>query len=192
MTNNQQFAIVPVPAHPGYAKDFVNSDAILIGPMDEAMQSIRQSVAHTAMLRRIDEGERQAAATGRQQEQNRKQQILTFCDSVAKLSRRMDHYEAELAIKQQRAADKKATADEETTRQRIEAALDDLHSHENTGDLSPLHPKEEQQTDDEEGDLPRELEEGAPAPSGNFAQPEDPASPHDPKQAPQPTSVSFW
>jgi hypothetical protein len=160
--------------------------------MDEAMQSIRQSVAHTAMLRRLDEGERQAAATERRQEETRTRQILTFTDSVAKLSRRMDHYEAKLAVKQQQAAEEERKADEETTRQRINSALDDLHSHENTGDLSPLPPKEEQQQDDDQGLLPRELSEKVP-PGGpaNYPEPEDlahpPADPH-----PQPTAISLW
>ena len=120
---------------------------------------------------------------------------MELIDSLHKLTRRMDAYEAELAIKQQRAADKKAKADakakadEEATRERIQAALDDLH--ENTGDLHPLPPKQEQ--DESEGDLPRELtEKNTPPPSGNFAaEPPDLGGPPDRSRFRNPLQFHF-
>jgi hypothetical protein len=171
----------------------------MIGPMSECLEGIRQSVAHTAMLRRLDEGERQAAATEHLQEQVRKQQILTFCDSVGKLARRIDSYEAELAIRKRRAA---ADAEREE-QEHIQRTLDQLPDpddptqHTPGGELSPLPPKP-QDDDEGQGDLPRSLEKGAPPPSGNFATPEPEADPAEggypprSKQVPPPTSVSFW
>ena len=103
MTNNNQVAVIPVPP-PGHYRDAIMSDAIAVSPLDEYFQGLQQSTAHAAMLKRLDEGERQQAATERQQAETRTRQILTFADSVAKLSRRMDSYEAELAIRKQRAA----------------------------------------------------------------------------------------
>jgi hypothetical protein len=149
--NNQQYAIIEIPP-PGVYRDAIKADAIVIGPLDEAMTAIKQSVSAQAMLRRLDEGQKEAARTEQQQAETRTRQILTFCDSVGKLSRRMDQFEAELAIKRALAAEEQERKDTLRIRHRIEAALDDLHS--NTGDLSPLPDPSDPDaslTDDQEG-----------------------------------------
>ena len=196
MSNNQQFAIVPVPSHPGHAKDYIQSDSILIGPMSECLEGIRQSVAHTAMLRRLDEGQKEAERVERTQAATRIANCAMLVDGLDRIARRLDSYEAELAIKKQREAD----AAEQEEQERIQAALDELPDpddptqHMPGGELSPLQPKP-QDDDEGQGDLPRELEKGAPPPIGNLAEPEGPEAlghPYDPKQVPPPTSPSFW
>ena len=136
MSNNQQFAIVPVPSHPGHAKDYIQSDSILIGPMSECLEGIRQSISHNALIRRLDEGRKEAARVERQQEENRIRQTLTFCDSVAKLSRRIDAYEAELALRKQREAD----AAEQKEQEHIQAQLDELPNPDDPQDVPEPDP----------------------------------------------------
>jgi len=188
MTNNNQFAIVPVPQHPGHASDFVKSDAILVGPFDEAMLAIKNSVSAQALCRRIDEGQRVAAATERQQQENRTRQILTFCDSVGRLKRRLDQYEAELAIQREREAEEAARQDELRIKHKIDA-LPDPDDPKSWGDLSTPIPPPEKHEPDSLGDLPEGVLEQAPSSGGfaNYPTMENPPK----KQVSQPISVSL-
>src|SRR6516225_1050429 len=125
MKSEEQFAIVPVPAHPGHALDFVQSDSILIGPMSECLEGIRQSVAHTAMLRRLDEGQKEAERVERTQAATRIANCAMLVDGLDRIARRLDSYEAELAIRREREAEEAARKDVLRIRHRLEAALDD-------------------------------------------------------------------
>jgi hypothetical protein len=198
MTVPDRVAVIPVPP-PGHYRDAILSDAIAVSPLSEYFEGLQQSTAHQALLRRLDEGQKEAARVERQQEQNRIRQTLTLCDSVAKLSRRMDAYSAELAIQRQREADEAEREEQE----RIQRTLDQLPDpddptqHVPGGELSPVPPKP-QEDDEGQGDLPRSLEKGTPPPTGNFTELEpvqDPAEggyPPKSKQVPPPTAVSFW
>jgi hypothetical protein len=205
MADQQQFAIVPVPAHPGLVRDYITSEAPVIGPWAEAMWAVQDSVSHTSMLRRLDEGQRQAVATERKQLENRTRQILTFCDSVNKLSRRIANYEAEMAIRKQRAADEAEREKQERIQSELDALPDpdDPHS---WGELTP-HPasqpedieqvkagEDDAETDPDpvkdagQGDLPTELTEQIPAPTGNYPALSGTREP----TAKNPVGISFW
>jgi hypothetical protein len=188
-----KFAIVPVPDHTGPARDFVQADSILIGDMAEAMLALKDSVSAKALLRRLDESERAHAAVERTQAATRIANCAMLVDGLDRLSARLDSYEAELAIKHQRAIDEQEREEQE----RIERALDalpdpdDPSQHYPSGELHslPAVPVQDQ------GDLPNELQEGAPPHSGNFTEPDPDKLAHpydDPKQVNQPTAVSLW
>jgi hypothetical protein len=183
MSNNNQFAIVPVPHHPGHAKDYIQSESILIGPMSEALQGIRDSVAHTAMLRRLDEGQKEAARVERTQAATRIANCAMLVDGLDRLSARLDSYEAELAIRREREAEEAARKDVLRIRHRLEAALDDLHQ--NTGDLSPLPDP----SDPDASLLDDQLTTTIGTRSANS--PSELDSPPDPKQVGQPIAVQL-
>jgi hypothetical protein len=184
-----KFAIVPVPDHTGPARDFVQADSILIGDMAEAMLALRDSVSAQALLRRLDEGERVHAAVERQQAATRIANCAMLVDGLDRLSARLDSYEAELAIKHQRAIDEQEREEQE----RIERALDALPDPDDPAQHSPggdLHAVPSAKVEPDQGALPTELQQ-----PGNFIEPEGPealAHPFDPKQVPQPTAVSLW
>ena len=181
--STDRVAVIPVPG-PGSYRDSILSDAIAVGDLNEYLLGLQQSVAHTAMLKRIDEGVRAHAATERLQEQARKQLILSYCDSVDKFARRLDAYEAEQAIRQQQEAEEQERQDRLRIKHKIDA-LPDPDRSENWGELGVPIPATTQQ---DQGNLPSELLEGAPPHPGNFTE----VDPDDPRQIPQPTAVSLW
>jgi hypothetical protein len=194
MSNNQQYATLLLPSA-GARRDSLLADAISVGPLDEYFRGLQQSVASDAMLKRLDEGQRVAAEVERKQAVARAAHAAILADSVERLARRLDSYEAELAIRRQRAAD----AAEREEQERIQRELDSLPDpddpalHYPGGELHSLPPPAKATAEDQ-GDLPSEVHEGAPPHSGNFTEP-DPVTlgnPYDPKQVPQPTAVSLW
>jgi hypothetical protein len=184
MSNTDQFAIIEVPRYGAY-RDAIKADAILVGPFSEAMLALRDSTSSLALARRLDEGQKEAARTERRQEENRTRQVLSFCDSVSKLSKRLDNFELEQAIKRQREEEEAARKD----RLRIKHRLDELpnpDAPETWGELGiPIPAKT---TVEDQVGLPDD-----PPPAGNFTEP-DPealAYPYDPKQVNQPTAVQL-
>jgi hypothetical protein len=194
MSNQQQYAAVPLPP-PGSYRDSILRDAYAVGSLDEYFAGLQQSVAHQSMLRRLEEGARVHAAVERTQAATRIANCAMLVDGLDRIARRLDSFEAEVAIRRQRAA----FAAEREEQERIRAALDQLPDiddpaaqHIPGGELHELPPVPVQE---DQGDLPRELHAGAPPHSGNFTEPDPAALGHpydDPKQVSQPTSVSLW
>ena len=192
MSNNQQYATLLLPSA-GARRDSLLADAISVGPLDEYFRGLQQSVASDAMFKRLDEGQRVAAAVERKQALARAAHAAILADSVERLARRLDSYEAELAIRRQRAAD----AAEREEQERIARALDALPDPDDPAQHYPggeLHSLPAKPVEDQ-GDLPRELHKGSPPHSGNFVEPDPDKLAHpydDPKLVPQPTAISLW
>jgi hypothetical protein len=184
MSNTDQFAIIEIPPHGAYRRA-IQADAILVGPFSEAMLALRDSTSAQALCRRLDEGARVAACTEQQQQDNRTRQVLSFCDSVNKLSKRLDTFEVEQAIRRQREEEEQERQD----RLRIKHRLDELpnpDAPETWGELGVPIPAKT--TVEDQVGLPDD-----PPPAGNFTEPdpEDLAYPYDPKQVNQPTAVQL-
>jgi hypothetical protein len=110
-------------------------------------------------------------------------------DGIAAIERRLDRFMAKREVM--------ARQDAEQEAQRIQEMLDSLPDPDlpdGGGDLRPLAPPDkERYAPNDQGDLPRELQEGAPALSGTYPEP-DPhelGGPKDPKQVPQPIAISL-
>jgi hypothetical protein len=119
-------------------------------------------------------------------------QAQQLFDGIANIERRMD------AFVERRA--EIARQDAEREQREIQKMLDALPDPDDPtphdGDLSALGPVDKERyggSNDDQGDLPRELQEGVPPLSGNYIEP-DPAElgrPQDPKQVPQPIAISL-
>jgi hypothetical protein len=177
MSNTDQFAIIEIPPHGAY-RNAIQADAILIGPLSEAMLALKDSMSSRALVRRLDEGERVQAATERQQQQNRTRQILTFCDAVTKLSKRLDSFEVEQAIRKQRIAEEQERQDRLRIRHRLDK-LPDPDTPENWGELGEPIPAKTT-VEDQVGFASRPVND-----------PSELAYPPQPKQVGQPISVSL-
>jgi hypothetical protein len=186
MTNPDRFAIVPLPDGPAPA------NAIAVGPLSMAMEYLPQSHARDKRERQAADLEARAlrtvaAVNSRADaviERERKvkvqadaaQAIMSdaihrFADDVLKLGRRLDQIE------------QRKLADALRGLPNPDAAPDD-------GDLeAPKPAKTEVETvlgDQNPGDLPNELETGAPPPLGSY-----PTLGQEPPQMPQPTDISL-
>jgi hypothetical protein len=175
------FAIIPV----RYGKP--PAEAIMHGPLSAVMEHVLGSKARAdalALVARADE----AAAEEREREQ-REQEILSdgiraVADGIQQLSRRLD------ALVRSRDARRRLDFASEATREMLELPKDapadfasepggELHS------VGPEDPEKHQPEADDQGDLPRELERGAPPMLGTEPTIEDP--PH--RQVAQPIAL---
>jgi hypothetical protein len=173
------FAIIPVP----YGTPWPNS-AIAHGPLSAIMEHVLGSRARAdaeALVKRAAD----AAEQEREREQ-REQELLSdgiraIADGILKLSHRLD------TLEQSRDARRKLDAASEATRQMREFPKDapnpDRLADEMlapSGELRPLgakDPAEHQPVASDQGNLPRELERGAPPELGNYPTLEDPQQP---------------
>jgi hypothetical protein len=171
------FAIIPVP----YGKP--PADCIMHGPMQAVMQHVLGSKARVeaeALIARAD-----AAAEQEREREQREQHIVSegiraFADGIADLSRRLD------VLVRSRDARRRLDAASEATRHMLQLPKDapefDLSDDtpSPSGELRPLQakdPAEHDPTADDQGDLPRELEKGAPPMLGTEPTIEDPPHP---------------
>ena len=150
MSDQQQYAVLALPP-PGSYRNSILSDALAVGDLNEYLQGLQQSVAHTAMIKRLDEGAREAIRTERRQAVTRTAQTAILADSITRLSGRLDAFEARRDEEKRQRQEAEEKADAAARAKRIQSALDDLHQ--NTGDLSPLPPKDPNAslTDDQQG-----------------------------------------
>jgi hypothetical protein len=194
-----RFAIVPVPD---------NTDppatAILVGPLDECLACISVATLNENL---VAENERLSALA---QSLDEREQALNARDeqstqlvhkTVDAGTRIVDSFEKARALSMKRAE----AEQQRRSRQRVAAMVDTwpdpdapaLASDE--GELEVKHkpvipghdPGEE---DDTEGDLPTELQEATPPTPGSspLTSAKELGTPKDPKQTPQPISVSLW
>jgi hypothetical protein len=189
--STDRVAVIPVPP-PGPRRDDILRDAFAVGGQDEYFRC----------LRRLDEDQRverqQAAITHRQAvtaqhlEEDRKK--LEIVDNVLKLTYRLD---AEIARRAGRSRAKRdAEEQKRKEQQQIQAQLDELPDQDDPAQHFPggeLHDLPPVPTAQDQGALPNELQEGAPAHSGHFIEtdPDKLAYPYDPKQVNQPVSISL-
>jgi hypothetical protein len=205
MTNPDRFAIIRLPDGPPPA------GAIAVGPLSTVMEYIPQSLAREKREREADnlamrslkiaadtalradaviERERAAKAQTDAARAVMSDAIRRFADDVLKLSHRFDQ------IEQRKIADAlRDLPDRDDPQGRSEAeqqeALDSggLPS----APLPPPHGDNQEaelaiEHNDDQGDLPAELQHGAPAQPGNYAfHPVD----EPPRQVPQPTAVGL-
>jgi hypothetical protein len=168
--------------------------------MDELMRGLMGSIA-------LEEAERQLANQQVQTAEvaNRVAEIgAHFMDQVEALTVRADK---QRRLDAKRKADQERHAQEDAARKEAAQLRDYLETHPEpgastdathhpTGDLHAVDPVEHQDLEesDAEGDLPTELQKGAPPLSGNYVEPDpgDLGGPKDPKQVPQPVAVSLW
>jgi hypothetical protein len=186
MTNPDRFAIIRLPDGRS-----APADAIAVGPLSMAMEYLPQSHARAQREREADNLQMQALkavaevnlradAVIAREHQVRAQAdaaqaimsdaIHRFAGDVLKLSHRFDEFQ----------------------RRSIQAKLDALPDQDaapDDGDLEPKPSKTEAETvlgDQSPGDLPNELEAGAPSPSGSY-----PTLGRELPQTPQPTDISL-
>ena len=181
------FAIVPV------HDNKVPASAIMHDPMDVVAESILSSRARAeaeALVKCADAAAEQEREREQQEQQAIGEGIRALRDGILKLSHRLD------ALVQSRDARHKLDYASEATKQMLELPKDapELDLTDDTpqpgGELRPLEakdPKEHQPEADDQGDLPRELERGAPPQTGNYPTLEDPPR----KQAAQPVAISL-
>jgi hypothetical protein len=183
---HRRYGIIPLPAGPA------PSDAIAVGRLSDVMEYLPQSRARVQRERqladaekrhasRIDSIEARADSVAERERQIAEREralqadaVQRFCDSIDDLAARLDAHERAMV------ADALAgLPDPDHPEGLSRAQEDDLEAvHE------PSHDFDKEQLEatlasereaDDVGDLPPELDVGAPPPSGNFVAPEDPA-----------------
>jgi hypothetical protein len=171
----------------------VPASAIMHGPMDVVAESILGSRARAeaeALVKRADAAAEQEREREQQEQQAIGEGVRALRDGILKLSHRLD------ALVQSRDARHKPDYASEATNQMLELPKDapELDLTDDTpqpgGELhaiDPRDPKEHQPEADDQGDLPRELERGAPPQTGNYPTLEDPQS----SQVAPPVSISL-
>jgi hypothetical protein len=181
------FAIVPV------RDNKVPASAIMHGPMDVVAESILGSRARAdaeALVKRAADAAEQEREREQHEQELFAEGVRALRDGILKISHRID------ALMQSRDVRRRLDFASETTRKQLELPKDppELDLTDDTpspsGELRPLEakdPKEHQPAAGDQGDLPRELERGAPAQTGNYPTLEDPQQP----QVAQPVAISL-
>jgi hypothetical protein len=175
---NELFAIVPVEGTKS------PSDAIIVGNMSAVMECLPQTVARQEAEGRLARQEEDAAEVTRQQQEVRACAAQILGEGLTRLGERLDQFEtrkAEHAAKLQRDTEE---AEYQAVEDEISRLPDpdnpDVHSALQAGDDGELTTKPPVDTerhnpahleDAGEGDLPNELERGAPPPIGPFGAP---------------------
>jgi hypothetical protein len=195
MTNTQTFTLLDPYGVP-----------IMKGSMPALMEHIPDSVARNSALDDVVriacdavEAEERVAEAEQRVAEARACSIKYFCDNVSRLSARVD------AVEEHVAQQRKDEEEQEATR--LAKIVEDLapiippegeRTAPDDGDLEIVRPVEKEKygpNDDEGvGDLPPELKEDVPPPSGSYTTPDpDPSGgPGNPRQIQQPISASFW
>jgi hypothetical protein len=145
-----RFAIIPVSPGPAPA------DAIVVGPYNEVMEYIPQSVARNDALEKLEHARFTVDQIAAMQQKTRAVQATMLCDSLNHLSARLDSFLTRRADAER----EEARAREEAEQQRIQDELASLPDpdtpdplgHQNTGDLHALPHKVE--GDQSEFELP--------------------------------------
>jgi hypothetical protein len=164
-----RFAIIPL--EPGPAP----SEAIVIGSMNQVMEYIPQSRARDEAMAEFERARASADQIKQMQAATTKMQVAAFADAIDQLERRLITKEAEHEAQARRDAEEAERREAE----RIAAHLDALPDPDDPdtwggpsrgGELSPIRPShpedKEQLAASDQGDLPEELLEKTPPPSG--------------------------
>jgi hypothetical protein len=175
---NELFAIVPVEGTKS------PPEAIVVGNMSAVMECIPQSVAREEAEGRLAQAKRDAAETERQQQEVRACAAQILGEGLTRLSERLDQFETRKATLAEQAKRDAAEAEYQAVEDEINRLPDpdnpDVHSALQAGDDGDLTIKPPVDTerhnpahleDAGEGDLPNELERGAPPPIGPFGAP---------------------
>jgi hypothetical protein len=183
------------------------------GALSSAMECLPDTHARTDAIEAMFRVAADAVAAEERANEARACAIKHFCDGITRLSARIDQFEKQRALSAKRAEAQR----KEAAQRQVQRYLDELPDPDepelysidpkerqaaltpgDDGDLEIKKAKEPEQyglNDDEyPGDLPPELKEGAPAPSGSYADPKpDPlGGPENPHQVQQPISASLW
>jgi hypothetical protein len=165
-----RFAIIPLEPGPAPA------EAIVIGSMNQVMEYIPQSVARDEAMAEFERARLSAEEIKQAQAATTRMQIATFADAVNQLERRVLAAEAEREAQVRRDLEEAERKEAE----RVAAHMRSLPDADDPdtwsgpshgGELStipPSHPADKEQlaASEDQGNLPPELLEGAPPPSG--------------------------
>jgi hypothetical protein len=188
---------------------------IMKGSLPALMEQIPDSVARN---RALDDMVRIACDAVEAEElanEARASAIKHFCDGITRLAHRLDQFEKQRAISAKRAEAARKVAAQRQVQRYLDELPDpedpdvltypppgDLTIHEpkppmdvgDDGDLEIKHAVDPERYDAGIGDLPPELKEDIPPPSGSYTTPDPNPSgkPEDPKATQQPISASFW
>jgi hypothetical protein len=178
--DQQQFAIVPVEGKSP-------PEAICVGPMSEVTKYISQSISRIEEEKRLAKAQEDAAETELKQQEVRECAAQMLADGVAHLAERIDRFEAQ----RKERADQLQREAEAAEAEAIEQMLSELPDPESPqamgddGELEAVKPPPDVEKYDPEaraealsGDMPEELEEGAPSETGEFGAPLPPPSPY--------------
>jgi len=165
-----RFAIIAL--EPGPAP----SEAIVIGSMNQVMEYIPQSVARDEAMAEFERARASADQIKQMQAATTKMQVAAFADAIDQLERRLIAKEAEHEAQIRRDLEEAERKEAE----RVAAHMRSLPDADDPdtwgtppagGELTPLppsHPEDKEQlaASEDQGNLPEELLEGAPPPSG--------------------------
>jgi len=164
-----RFAIIPLEPGPAPA------EAIVIGSMNQVMEYIPQSVARDEAMAEFERARLSAEEIKQAQAATTKMQVAAFADAVDQLERRLIAKEAEHEAQVRRDLEEAEREEAE----RVAAHMRSLPDADDPdiwagpshgGELSPLppsHPEDKEQlAASDQGDLPNELLEKVPPPSG--------------------------
>jgi hypothetical protein len=176
---NERFYIAPVEGK-------APPESIVIGPMDEVMRYIRQSIPRMEEEKRLARAQLDAEQTAQQQAETRACAAQMLADGITRLGVRIDAYETRKAER----ADQQRRADEEAEAKEAEEYLaslpdpdqpeafehpDDPHATGDDGDFEAVKPPPDTEKHDPEhrneaatGAMPNELDKGAPPQPGEY------------------------
>ncbi len=163
------FALTEIP--PGQQAP---ASAIMTGPLSMIMENVPDSVARSDAIRRLDMARLEDVAISNAQKATRAIMAGAFADSVAQLGRRLDALERKRAERRRRADAEREAAEQQQIADHL-AGLPDPDAVDPFAPTADLHvapasePAHEMQlrAGADQGDLPEELREGAPAPIGS-------------------------
>jgi hypothetical protein len=180
--NNQaeRFAIVPIEGKSP-------PEAIVVGPMSEVMEYIGGSIARNEKEAKLAQAERDAANTAEYQAEVRACAVQILGDGLTRLGERLDAFEARKAER----AEELERQEEEAQAEAIEEMLSGLPGPDNPsamgddGDFEAVIPPRDTEKHNPEhrneaatGDMPRELDKGAPPQPGDYLSTTPPPSPY--------------
>jgi hypothetical protein len=194
-----EYGLIPIPAS-GPEREAVLANVIAYGGSDEMLrkffdcEATEQALA--LQLAQATEGANRVADIGmhlmdRVEDLVVREQAQARADAKRRADKARRDAEAEARAEAAELRDWLA----ENPEPGASAAGDDTHQP--SGELHILDPVDKEHleaSEDDQGALPAELEEGAPPSSGTYTEPdpEDLGGPKDPRSVPQPASTSFW
>jgi hypothetical protein len=179
-----------------------NGEVIMSGAHATCMELIPGSKARNELLANLRQMRADAAEAQATQARAHRASVLSFCDSVSRLAKRLDALELRHADAKRRKAKEKAAREAKAIADRL-ASLPDADDPVSYGDPltthGPSHPEDKEQlrainmgtgkddAKDNEGDLPEDLLKDVPASPGNYPTLEDKPR----RQVNQPIAVSL-
>jgi hypothetical protein len=163
--------------HPGTFRLFgPTGEVIMTGSMSAIMERLPDTKARKAALDDMLKIACDAVEAEERADEARASVARSLCDGLTRLSARIDSFEKRLSLAAKRAEAARIAEGQ----RRVQQYLDAL-------------PDPEEPETDEEGDLPTELQKDTPPSLGTdpVASPAELGGPKDPKQFPQPISISL-